>query len=87
MAKKKKDLTLTDFLNQEEVTVTQPTQEAVLNSLALGIAKLQNGKWGLVEIAFNANTGESDVQDVTEFPSRDLASERFKVIAAKKIRI
>jgi len=82
MSKKKKLLEA-----EEQLDSGQLNQASVLDSLALGISKLGNGKWGLVEIAFNANTGESDVQDVTEFASRALASERFKIVAAKKIKI
>ena len=78
--------------NSEEVTNnlgevgedTSTTIEAVLDELALGIAKVKGG-WAVVEIAYNAETGESDLQDVRVAGiSRDDAIELFKITAVEK---
>lgn len=63
----------------EELKVTAP-----LTDLAVGISKTKNG-WAVVEIAYNAETGESDLQDIQVAGiSRDDAIELFKITAVEK---
>lgn len=59
-------------------------QTAPLTETALGISKTRDG-WAVVEIAFNSETGESDLQDVRIAGiSRDDAIELFKITAVEK---
>lgn len=76
MAKKKKE--------SDEQVLEELGQSAVLDQLALGIAKLKNGKWALIELAFNVESGEADIQSITEYRSKNEASERFVITAARK---
>jgi hypothetical protein len=63
----------------EELKITVP-----LTDLAVGISKTKNG-WAVVEIAYNAETGESDLQDVRVAGiSKDDAIELFKITAVEK---
>lgn len=63
----------------EELKVTAP-----LTDLAVGISKTKDG-WAVVEIAYNAETGESDLQDVRVAGiSKDDAIELFKITAVEK---
>lgn len=89
MAKKKQQsetLEQTENANTSDVTDTlnQLEQAAILNELALGIARTERG-WSVVQIAFNAETGESDVQDVQlAGTSREDAIDLFKIKAVQK---
>ena len=59
-------------------------QKSILNELALGIAKTKDG-WAVVEIAYNTDSGESDLQNVNLAGiSRDDAIELFKITAVEK---
>lgn len=70
-------------LNVNE-TLEQLKQVSVLNELALGVAKTKDG-WAVVEIAYNADTGEADLQNVQlAGTSRDEAIELFKITAVEK---
>lgn len=88
MAKRKldnneQDTATIDNLSIDE-TVSQLKQASVLNELALGIAKTKDG-WGVVQIAYNSETGESDVQEIQlAGTSRDEAIELFKITAVEK---
>ena len=65
-------------------TLDELTQQGMLNELALGIVKTKDG-WGVAEIAYNAETGESDLQDIRLAGiSRDEAIELFKITAVEK---
>lgn len=67
---------------QEETNELKIT--APLTDLAIGISKTKNG-WAIVEIVYNAETGESDLQDVhVAGISRDDAIELFKITAVEK---
>lgn len=95
MAKKKQELEaveLNETTGSNEVThnndvsetLEQLKQASILNELALGIARTKDG-WGVVQIAYNAETGESDLQDVqVAGTSRDDAIELFKITAVEK---
>jgi hypothetical protein len=75
--------TQTNTLNIGD-TMKELNQKSILNDLALGIAKTKDG-WAVVEIAYNAESGESDLQDVhTAGISRDDAIELFKITAVEK---
>ena len=75
--------TQTNALNTEN-TMKELNQKSILNDLALGIAKTKDG-WAVVEIAYNAESGESDLQDIhTVGISRDDAIELFKITAVEK---
>jgi hypothetical protein len=59
-------------------------QQTVLDQIALGIVKTQNG-WGVAEIAFNVESGECDLQNVQLAGiSREEAIELFKITAVEK---
>lgn len=82
MGRKKKENSGMEIMqnnsNLNEVTTT-------LDQLALGIARLKDGTWGVAEIAYNTETGESDLQDVrVAGKSRDDAIELFKITAVEK---
>ena len=65
-------------------TLDELKQQGMLNELALGIVKTKDG-WGVAEIAYNAETGESDLQDIRLAGiSRDEAIELFKITAVEK---
>jgi len=95
MAKKKQELEtveLNETTGSNEVThnndvsetLEQLKQASILKELALGIARTKDG-WGVVQIAYNAETGESDLQDVqVAGTSRDDAIELFKITAVEK---
>lgn len=95
MAKKKQELETVELnvttgsnevtLNNDvSETLEQLKQASILNELALGIARTKDG-WGVVQIAYNAETGESDLQDVqVAGTSRDDAIELFKITAVEK---
>jgi hypothetical protein len=75
--------TQTNTLNTGN-TMKELNQKSILNDLALGIAKTKDG-WAVVEIAYNAESGESDLQDIhTAGISRDDAIELFKITAVEK---
>jgi hypothetical protein len=75
--------TQTNVLNTGN-TMKELNQKSSLNDLALGIAKTKDG-WAVVEIAYNAESGESDLQDIhTAGISRDDAIELFKITAVEK---
>jgi len=79
--KKKESKEIETMSNESEVNEVRAT----LNHLALGIARLQDGTWGVAEIAYNAETGESDLQDVrVAGKSREDAIELFKITAVEK---
>lgn len=82
MPRQKKQQT-TQGENMQE-TLEQLKVTAPLTDLAVGISKTKNG-WAVVEIAYNAETGESDLQDVQVAGiSRDDAIELFKITAVEK---
>jgi len=84
MGRKKKQNKETETMSNE-AEVSESVTTAPLNELALGIARLQDGTWGVAEIAYNAETGESDLQDVrVAGRSRDDAIELFKITAVEK---
>lgn len=84
MGRKKKQNKETETMSSE-AEVSESVTTAPLNELALGIARLQDGTWGVAEIAYNAETGESDLQDVrVAGRSRDDAIELFKITAVEK---
>lgn len=59
-------------------------QMSVLDQIAIGVCKVDN-KWAVVEIAFNANTGESDLQDIRIVGNnKQEAISIFKITAVKK---
>lgn len=65
-------------------TVEQLGQKSILNELALGISKTKDG-WAVVEIVYNSESGESDLQNVhIAGTSRDDAIELFKITAVEK---
>ena len=74
---------------QEESESMKKTLDGLKNSaplteLALGISKTKEG-WAVVEIAYNPETGESDLQDVQVAGiSKDDAIELFKITAVEK---
>lgn len=88
--KKQKDPT-TSSQNVETLQYNLPEKEevmeqqkSILNELALGIAKTKDG-WAVVEIAYNTDSGESDLQNVNLAGiSRDDAIELFKITAVEK---
>jgi hypothetical protein len=68
----------------ETTQTTENDMKNVLNELALGISKTKDG-WAVVEIAYNPESGESDLQDVhVAGISRDDAIELFKITAVEK---
>ena len=84
MGRKKKQNKETETMSSE-AEASESVTTAPLNELALGIARLQDGTWGVAEIAYNAETGESDLQDVrVAGRSRDDAIELFKITAVEK---
>lgn len=87
MAKKKQSHEVVEEkqTNTGEVVMNESQKdESVLNELALGIAKTKDG-WAVVEIAYNTETGETDLQDVhLAGISRDDAIELFKITAVEK---
>jgi hypothetical protein len=69
---------------ETETVMEQSKQTSVLDGLALGISKTKDG-WAVVQIAYNAESGESDLQDVhLAGISRDDAIELFKITAVEK---
>jgi hypothetical protein len=69
---------------ETETVMEQTKQTSVLDGLALGISKTKDG-WAVVQIAYNAESGESDLQDVhLAGISRDDAIELFKITAVEK---
>lgn len=65
-------------------TLEQLGQKGVLNELALGISKTNDG-WAVIEIAYNSESGESDLNDIhLAGISRDDAIELFKITAVEK---
>lgn len=69
---------------ETEQVMEQLNQKSILNELALGIAKTKDG-WAVVEIAYNTDSGESDLQNVNLAGiSRDDAIELFKITAVEK---
>ena len=82
MPRQKKQQTTQGESMQE--TLEQLKVTAPLTDLAVGISKTKNG-WAVVEIAYNAETGESDLQDVRVAGiSKDDAIELFKITAVEK---
>ena len=70
--------------NLPEKEEVMEKQQSILNDLALGITKTKDG-WAVVQIAYNAESGESDLQDVhLAGISRDDAIELFKITAVEK---
>lgn len=70
--------------NSPEKEEVMEQQKSILNELALGIAKTKDG-WAVVEIAYNTDSGESDLQNVNLAGiSRDDAIELFKITAVEK---
>lgn len=78
MGKKSKQL-------NEEQELINSEEQPILNELALGISKSSDGSWGVVEIAFNSDTGDSDIIDIhSAGVSRDDAIELFKITAVER---
>lgn len=85
MGRKKKESKETENMSNETNSMNESSVAAPLTELALGIARLQDGSWGVAEIAYNAETGESDLQDVrVAGRSRDDAIELFKITAVER---
>jgi hypothetical protein len=77
MAKKKQT-------SEVEEPIVEETKQVVMNEIALGICKTPDG-WGVVEIVYDPESGESDLQDVRLAGiSRDEAIELFKITAVEK---
>jgi hypothetical protein len=69
---------------EKENAMQELKQKSVLDGLALGISKTKDG-WAVVQIAYNAESGEADLQDVhLAGISRDDAIELFKITAVEK---
>lgn len=86
MAKKKQVTETTEQKEEEPMkeVSSELKQAAPLTELALGVVKTKDG-WGVAQIAYNAETGESDLQDIhLAGTSRDDAIELFKITAVEK---
>jgi hypothetical protein len=56
-----------------------------LDSLALGIAKNDQGYYNLVEINFNLETKETELKVIGEQDTKDLIEERYRIHVANKL--
>ena len=71
-------------LEEQKDVLEDLEQMSVLDQVAIGVCKVDN-KWAVVEIAFNANTGESDLQDIRIVGNnKQEAISVFKITAVKK---
>jgi hypothetical protein len=69
---------------ESEDTLKELNQKSVLDELALGISKTKDG-WAVVEIVYNAESGESDLQDIhIAGINKEAAIEMFKILAVQK---
>lgn len=68
---------------KEEVKNNESLNQVLMDHLALGITKLENGKFGVVEIAYSPDSGESSVEDIHTTDTKAKANELFKILAVK----
>lgn len=81
MSRKKRENVMENIGSDE---IVELNSQVVLNELALGISKTNNG-WAVVEIAYNSETGDSDLQDVhLAGNSKEEAIELFKITAVER---
>lgn len=75
MAKKRKEQETADSVVDKTI---------VLDHIALGITKLSDGKFGVVEISYSPVSGESNVESIHEADNKAKVNELFKILAVKK---
>lgn len=68
---------------KEDQKVAVDLKEYALDHLALGLTKLENGKFGIVEIAYSPISGESSVESIHTTDTKAKANELFKILAVK----
>ena len=56
-----------------------------LDSVGLAITKTKGGMYQLVRIRFSLESGESEIEILTEPDGRGIIEERFKLAAAREI--
>lgn len=79
--KKEEAAEATEVVKANEVQVSAP-----LTELAMGVYEL-NGGWGVAHIVFNPATGEARVESTIPVESRGECLERFKIEAARSLKI
>jgi hypothetical protein len=75
--------TLDIFLEEENIVLTQP--EYIYPNVALGLHKVREGKYALVEIPYDPVSGDVGFINVLAEDVFEDAADRFKISAAEKL--